>query len=121
MRSWDRLIVDRDLSGAGRAGAPSRRRRWDERLPHEMRRSALLTVAMVCLAQAPACTTAHGAPVRVVLTTLHPPRSPAAACDRCLADQHDLRLKAGTVASDAITVDATQRFQKIDGFGLAMT
>jgi glucosylceramidase len=86
-----------------------------------MRRCALLAVAIACLAQVPACTSSHGAPVRVVLTTLHPPRSPAAACDHCLTAQHGLRLKAGTVHPNAITVDATQRFQKIDGFGLAMT
>jgi glucosylceramidase len=86
-----------------------------------MRRSLLLAVAVVCLAQVPACTKAHGAPVRVVLTTLDPPRSRTAACDPCLTEQHDLRLKAGTVGPDAITVDVTKRFQKIDGFGLAMT
>ena len=86
-----------------------------------MRRSALLAVAIVCLAQVPACTTSHGAPVRVVLTTLDPPRSRTAACDPCLIEQHDLRLKAGTVDPGAITVDGTKRFQKVDGFGLAMT
>ena len=85
-----------------------------------MRRFGLLALVVVCIAQAPACKSPRRESVRAVLTTLRPP-SPRAACGECLAEQSGVRVEAGTVDSNAITVDATQRFQKIDGFGLAMT
>jgi glucosylceramidase len=85
-----------------------------------MRRTALLALVIACIAQVPACKASRGSPVRLVLTTLNRPRA-AAACEKCLTEPDGLRLEAGTVESNAITVDRTQRFQKIDGFGLAMT
>jgi glucosylceramidase len=85
-----------------------------------MRRFALLALVIACIAQMPACRPARRPPVRAVLTTLNPPRA-RAACDSCLTEGPDLRVKGGTVDSSAITVDRSQRFQEIDGFGIAMT
>jgi glucosylceramidase len=85
-----------------------------------MRRFALLALVVVCTAQSAACKQSRPSPVRVVLTTLNPPRS-STACGTCLSEPSGPRVKAGTVGSNAITVDRARRFQTIDGFGLAMT
>ena len=85
-----------------------------------MRRCGLLALVIACVAQVPACKSSSRPSVQVVLTTLNPPRAPA-ACGSCLTERPGLRAKAGTVGSNAITVDGTQRFQTMDVFGIAMT
>ena len=60
-------------------------------------------------------------PAAHLVETIPKPAGASTPCDECLAERPDVRARAGTVGGDAITVDAAQRFQTMDGFGFAMT